>query len=197
MTTRLEQLEHDTEQSRADLAGTLRELKSRMTPGQVLDDAIDYFHDGDVAAMVSNLRRQAVDNPLALALLGFSLAWLISPKRAFSSTSNSTSRLRKVKNTALDAGERLSSGVHAMAEKARTVGSRIADAGETVASAAASTGESVSRGYNEFARSAKATSARTRRQLVGTAKREPWLLLALGLVIVATVEAASRTETRR
>jgi hypothetical protein len=196
MTTRLEQLEQNTEQSRADLAGTLRELKSRMTPGQILDDAIDYFHEGEVAAMVSNLRRQAVDNPLALALLGFSLAWLISPKRAFSSTNNPTSRLRKVKHTALDASERLSGSVQAMAEKARSAGYRIADATETVTGAAASTGKTVYRGYNQFARSAKATSARTRRRL-RTAKRDPWLLLALGLVVVATAEAVSRTEPRR
>ena len=199
MTTRLEQLEQETEQSRTDLSRALRELKSRMTLGQMLDDAIDYFHDGDVAAMASNLRRQAVENPIALTLLGVSLAWLISPKSASTtSTKNSTSRaLRKVKNTALDTGERLSSGVHAMAEKARSVGSRIADASETIADAVTSSGETVSTSYDELAQSTKAASAGARRQIASISKREPWLLVALGLAIVATVEATSRKEPRR
>ena len=64
MTTRLDQLEQETEQSRADLSRTLRELKSRMTPGQVLDDAIDYFHDGDVAQWF----RICVDRPSTIRL---------------------------------------------------------------------------------------------------------------------------------
>jgi hypothetical protein len=164
----------------------------------MLDDAIDYFHDGDVAAMASNLRRQAVENPIALTLLGVSLAWLISTKKASVSTNGSTSRaLRKVKDTALDTRERLSSSVHAIAEKGRSVGSQIADASETIVDAAASTGETVSKGYDEFAQSAKAASAGARRQIASVSKKEPWLLVALGLAIVATVEAASRKEARR
>jgi hypothetical protein len=107
------------------------------------------------------------------------------------------SRPTEVKNNALDTGERLSTSIHAIAEKARSVGSRIADASETIADAVTSSGETVSTSYDELAQSTKAASAGARRQIGNISKREPWLLVALGLAIVATVEAASRKEPRR
>jgi hypothetical protein len=194
MTTHLEQLEQETEQARAELSGTLHDLQSRMSPGQMLDDAIDYFHDGDVAALASNLRRQAVENPIALALFGIGLAWLMRTRKntVFAQKSDSR-RLRQVKDTAVEAGERIGSGTQAIAEKAQSVSSRIADAGRKVAGAASSTGETISRGYGQF----KATSAEVQHEIADAAMRQPLLLVAVGLAIGAGIEASSRKDAHR
>jgi ElaB/YqjD/DUF883 family membrane-anchored ribosome-binding protein len=70
------QLERDTEQRRLELASTITELRERLTPGEVLDEVLDFAGDGDAANFLRNLRRQVVDNPLPLGLIALSVAWL-------------------------------------------------------------------------------------------------------------------------
>ena len=76
-----EQLEREAEATRARIAATLAELRVRISPGHMLDEAIDYARDGNGADMVRNLGRQATDNPLPVALLGAGLAWLMLARR--------------------------------------------------------------------------------------------------------------------
>lgn len=75
--THAEQLERETEQTRAEIADTLDELRARMTPGHILDQLTDRMNAGATAAFARNLRDQAVNNPLPVALLGTGLAWLM------------------------------------------------------------------------------------------------------------------------
>jgi ElaB/YqjD/DUF883 family membrane-anchored ribosome-binding protein len=75
--TYTEQLERDTEQTRLKLADTIEELRDRFTPGQVLDEALDYASDGDVGDYLRSFKRQIMDNPVPLGLIGASMAWLI------------------------------------------------------------------------------------------------------------------------
>lgn len=72
-----EQLERDTERTRLELANTIGELCSRLTPGQVLDEMLDYASDGDVADYLRSFKRQIINNPLPLGLMGASMAWLV------------------------------------------------------------------------------------------------------------------------
>jgi ElaB/YqjD/DUF883 family membrane-anchored ribosome-binding protein len=76
-----EQLEREAEATRARIAATLTELRARISPGQMLDEAIDYARDGNGADLVRNLGRQAADNPMPVALLGAGLAWLMLAQR--------------------------------------------------------------------------------------------------------------------
>ncbi|WP_407168658.1 DUF3618 domain-containing protein [Bradyrhizobium sp. ORS 111] len=77
-----EQLEREAEQTRTQIAGTLDELRACMTPGRVLDQLADRVSDGAGAAFARNLRDQAVRNPMPLALMGVSLAWLMLGSRS-------------------------------------------------------------------------------------------------------------------
>src|SRR5947207_13543828 len=72
-----EQLRREAEQSRAQVAGTLEELRARITPGQVVDQLVDYAGDSGAGEFVRNLGRQAVNNPLPVAMMGAGLAWLM------------------------------------------------------------------------------------------------------------------------
>src|SRR4051812_21979344 len=70
------QLELETEEARSRVNATLDELRARATPGQLVDQLIDYARGSDGGAFLGNLKRQAVNNPLPVVLLGTSLAWL-------------------------------------------------------------------------------------------------------------------------
>ena len=77
-----EQLERDAEATRARIAETLAELRTRITPGQIVDQAIDYARDaGGGGDWMRNLGRQLADNPLPVALMGAGLAWMMTAQR--------------------------------------------------------------------------------------------------------------------
>src|SRR3954465_6018773 len=70
-----EQLEREAEETRANISECLDELRARMTPGQVLDQVLDYGADSSAGMFMHNLRHQAIANPLPLTLVGAGLAW--------------------------------------------------------------------------------------------------------------------------
>ena len=59
------QLEREAEQTRSQLAQRLDELRERITPGQLVDEAVDYAKDSGGGVFVRNLGRQATANPPA------------------------------------------------------------------------------------------------------------------------------------
>ena len=65
-----EQLEREAEATRARIAETLAELRTRITPGQIVDEAFDYARGSSGGDWVRNLGRQLADNPLPAALMG-------------------------------------------------------------------------------------------------------------------------------
>lgn len=71
------ELERQAEAARARLADTADELKARMSPGQIMDEVLNQFRGGDGTEMLANLKTQARDNPMALALIGSGMAWLM------------------------------------------------------------------------------------------------------------------------
>lgn len=77
MTKSSAQLEREAEQTRAELAATLEELRSRISPGQLLDQTLDFARESNAGEFVRNLGRDARDNPLPLALIGTGIAWLM------------------------------------------------------------------------------------------------------------------------
>ncbi len=80
------QLEHEAEQTRAHIFADLDELRARITPGRLLDQAVDYAKENDFAEFTRNLRFQAVNNPMPVALIGAGMAWMaLSSFRADSS----------------------------------------------------------------------------------------------------------------
>lgn len=48
------------------------ELRERITPGQLVDQAVDYARDSGGGMFVRNLGRQTTANPLPVALAGLS-----------------------------------------------------------------------------------------------------------------------------
>ncbi|MEQ1770690.1 MAG: DUF3618 domain-containing protein [Devosia sp.] len=71
------QLEREVELQRNRVEARLSEIKERLSPGQLLDEALSYTKNGG-AHFASNLGSQISANPMPAALVGIGLAWLIS-----------------------------------------------------------------------------------------------------------------------
>ncbi|MGE5539737.1 MAG: DUF3618 domain-containing protein [Gemmatimonas sp.] len=71
-----EQLERAAERDRAEIEETLDELRTRLKPGQLIDQFMDYARDGSGGQFYENLKRQIVDNPVPVTMIGAGLAWL-------------------------------------------------------------------------------------------------------------------------
>ncbi len=72
--------ERDVTEARAELEGSLEELEHRLSPETLMNEAMDYFR-GDGRKYVSTMTREARSNPLAVALVGVGLAWLVIGSR--------------------------------------------------------------------------------------------------------------------
>ena len=77
MTLSTERLEQESEQTRRELAKTLEELRARLTPGQVVDQLVDYARDGAIGEFVRNLGHEVRRNPLPVTLIGAGIGWLM------------------------------------------------------------------------------------------------------------------------
>ena len=71
------ELEVDAQAARARVAETADSIRSRMSPGQLIDEFTGLFTGGDGATALNNLKGQIRDNPLPMALVGTGLAWLM------------------------------------------------------------------------------------------------------------------------
>lgn len=75
------EIERELEQERADLAETLDDLKGKFSLDALFRQSADQFreHGGEIGASLS---RSVRDNPMAVALTGIGLAWLVLGDRS-------------------------------------------------------------------------------------------------------------------
>jgi len=72
------ELEHEIDQDRQRIEEKLNAIQDRLTPGQMIDEALGYLKARGATEYFVNLGRAAKANPLPLALMSVSLAWLMS-----------------------------------------------------------------------------------------------------------------------
>lgn len=78
-------LQREIDAQRSRVEDTIDQIQDKLSPGQLVDELLNYTKGG--GEIVSNLQRQVTSNPLPVALLGVSLAWLMA-KPANGATSN-------------------------------------------------------------------------------------------------------------
>jgi ElaB/YqjD/DUF883 family membrane-anchored ribosome-binding protein len=69
-----EQIEREINELRAQISDTLDAVQHKLSPGELLDQALGYAKDG--GAVAANIGRGMRDNPIPATLFGISLAWL-------------------------------------------------------------------------------------------------------------------------
>lgn len=78
---RPEEILAEIERTRSDMDATLSAIEHRLTPGQLVDQGIDYLRHSGANEFVHNLGGSVKHNPLPVALVGIGLAWLMAAGR--------------------------------------------------------------------------------------------------------------------
>lgn len=85
-------LQREIDQDRERIGQRIDAIQERMSPGQLVDEVIAYAKGSGGGEYVSNLGQALKDNPVPVALMGVSLAWLmakgVSPSREGSAASS-------------------------------------------------------------------------------------------------------------
>jgi len=71
------ELEREVQQQRSRVEQRIGEIKDRLSPGQLLDEALSYTKHGG-ANFASNFGQQVSANPIPATLIGIGVAWLMS-----------------------------------------------------------------------------------------------------------------------
>lgn len=71
-------IEREIENDRERIGEKLSAIQERLTPGQLIDEALGYLKSSGGAEYVGNLGQAVKANPMPLALMGVSLAWLMA-----------------------------------------------------------------------------------------------------------------------
>jgi Protein of unknown function (DUF3618) len=212
--TTSEQLEIEAEETRVQIASTLDELRSRITPGQLLDQALDYARDRGGGAFLHNLGRDVVDNPIPVALVGSGVAWLAiagrrspggsagAPETAAASAQDAVSAAREsADQTARDWAARTGSVASDLGDRAGEMGMRVRDAaggamsalGDTASSAYAATAGTSQRTTDVIGNTAAAVrsnAAAGGQNIMDFFQEQPLVLAGLGLALGAVLGAA-------
>jgi len=77
----IERLEREAEATRASIDQTLAELRARVSPERIVDQATDYASKRMNGDIVGTLTRQIARDPIPFALVGAGLAWLLIASR--------------------------------------------------------------------------------------------------------------------
>ena len=77
------EIERDLAQTRARLDATIDALQQRLSPGEMVDQAIGYVKESGGGEFGRNLMLTVRDHPIPVALIGVGVAWLMlaGPRR--------------------------------------------------------------------------------------------------------------------
>lgn len=216
--TSSEQLERQSEQSRAEVELTIDELRARLTPGQIIDEILSYARDGG-RQFTSNLGRQISNNPLPVVLMGAGMAWFLFGREANASMGNGSYRAPRFNGQdrrsgewlgelASGAGERMheatgsvrhaaEGAVHGVRHAAESAGEAVSDTAHRLKEGASSAYHTASSKVSDMAANVgtKATAVEQKtlaaaRDLIEQVKAQPLMLVGLGLALGAAVGAA-------
>lgn len=77
-TRRPSQIMAEINRTRDEMDRTLHAIENRLTPGQLVDQGLDYLKNSGAREYASNLGSSVKTNPLPTALVGIGLAWLMA-----------------------------------------------------------------------------------------------------------------------
>lgn len=194
-----EEIERDIERTRAEVGTTLDALQSKLTPGQLIDQAFHYLRSSAPADFTSNLSRTVRDNPVPVVLMGVGIAWLMTQNRHGHRSASARSDLptlgdewdatygRPVQGEGDSEGDGRAWRERAahLRESARDTGHRVSDG---MHHAKARAGELRERSRQQMQRARGAVS--------GIVDEQPLVLGAIGVAIGAALGAAM-PATRR
>ena len=198
-----DQIRSDIDRTRADMDETFSALESKLTPGQVLEEAWGLFKGGSSAG-ATRLLRVVREHPLPAAVIGLGVGWLLversrSLDKNFDGYSefdfeedwdSEPSRLatvrEKVKDVASSAREAVSGAADTVGEKASHLKDEALDLGHKAKDQALGLGHKAKDQAGQLKRKAKTQVRRARTGFWQTMEENPLLVgaatLALGVI---------------
>lgn len=161
----------EIERTRSELDSTLSAIEHRLTPGQLVDQGLDYLRHSGANEFARNLGGSVKHNPMPVTLVGIGLAWLMASGRnsgPSQSWSSGESAAGKMSEAAGSAKEKVSRAGESISQTARAARERLSQAG----SGARQQYERVRGGYDSIVR------------------EQPLALGAIGIAIGAALAAA-------
>lgn len=214
-----ETLEHEIDQQRASISSLVDALESKLTPGQLFDQALSYTK-GNGGEFFQNLGTTVKNNPIPTVLASLSLAWLamnqnrpIAPARVNTGPSlmdRATAVASKVGDAVDGAKDQLRSAADSVTTRTTAVkdsvtshASAIKDSATTWRDGASDRlsdgGDQLNRNMHDLTHQAKQTGAQVKGQFQSMLQEQPLMLAAVGLALGAAFGAAlpvTRQENR-
>lgn len=132
---RPDEIEAEIARTRTDMHATLTAIEQRLTPGQLIDQGLDYLRHSGGREFVSNLSGSVKNNPIPVALMGIGMAWLMATgnRRPAYLEAGGTGEggLSSVKERLSSSKERLSSSKERLAENLSSARERVGQLGES------------------------------------------------------------------
>ena len=76
-----DEIESDIARTRADFSSTIDAIQHKLSPSEMMDNAVDYALSTTPGAFSMNLVNSVRDNPIPVALIGIGIAWLFAADR--------------------------------------------------------------------------------------------------------------------
>lgn len=127
---RPEEIQAQIARTRGDMDATLNAIEQRLTPGQLVDQGIDYLRNSGANEFVSNLGGSVKNNPLPVALVGIGIAWLMATgnrRPSYGSTQSESSGSGMMQR----ASEGMSSAKDSLSQTTRSARERVGQLGQT------------------------------------------------------------------
>jgi ElaB/YqjD/DUF883 family membrane-anchored ribosome-binding protein len=128
---RPEQILTDIYRTRDELEKTLVAIEHRLTPGQLVDQGLEYLRHSGANEFVHNLGGAAKQNPLPVALVGIGLAWLMALGRQPAQNYGSSMTSSRLHEGMTSMRDKASGAAHSAAESMHSIRDRAAQVTDT------------------------------------------------------------------
>lgn len=186
----------EIERTRSDMDVTLHAIEERLTPGQLMDQSLDYLRNSGGREFLTNLNTSVRNNPLPATLVGIGLVWLMAanknpPRASYATTPGEglSERAGQLKDRAGEMKDRA-------AETAASARDRLSSAALSARERVADTAQRTRDRWNRTSTAARHQVDRARDGYQHLLQEQPLALGALGIGLGALL-AASAPRTRR
>jgi ElaB/YqjD/DUF883 family membrane-anchored ribosome-binding protein len=200
-------LEREIDQTRANMDRTLGALERKFSPGQLLDQAMEFARDNG-GEFANNLGRSVKENPVPALLTAVGIAWMVAssnrPKPSMADAydeRDTPTEFNAVdfddpgydddagdyKEGLTDKAQRLKASAEGSLSEA---GQRVKSAAERARQKLAGTKDTVSGGLRRTSSTAQVQTQRVREGFNSLLTEQPLLLGALGIAVGAAIGAA-------
>jgi hypothetical protein len=188
---RPEEIESSIRQTRAEMDATLHALEERLTPGQLIDQGIDYLRHSGANEFVGNLGNSVKRNPVPVALVGIGLAWLMA------TNPNGPGERVEVRREGGDSRDSAAAEAWGTArEGLRSAGESVSQAASTARQRAGDIAQTARDRARQLRQGAGDTMERAKDRYDTLLREQPLVLGAIGVALGAMF-AASLPRTRQ